>query len=285
VEANNQEQIEAAALNALAIAAEAAENNPSPALLLKQEAHECEARGDWGGAEACYRKVLPVEEATGNAGLVCKAHYDLSRFFLLLGDLEKAGACARAATAAARKADVFPLLVMTLEQESICALRSSDTAGALQAAEGAVQAVNPGRLHDGMRAGALVARARCRVAAGDLIGAQNDLATSRPLLFDRVVSPLFAGSNSRMAHWWQATAGVRALQGDLDGACEACAEAVKMLRHVASLPHVAGPYTLAALVRALKHLGEAFDAAGQPDEGQAAKAEAGRIWSELSLPG
>ena len=87
VSANNSEQVEAAALNALGAAAEEAEKNPTPELELKQEAAECEAHGDWAGAEACCRKVLALEEAAGNGGLRCKAHYDLSRLFLLIGDL------------------------------------------------------------------------------------------------------------------------------------------------------------------------------------------------------
>jgi hypothetical protein len=39
--------------------------NP-PQLTLQLEAHDCNARGDWASAEACYRKVLALEEASGN---------------------------------------------------------------------------------------------------------------------------------------------------------------------------------------------------------------------------
>jgi len=284
VSANNSEQVEAAALNALAAAAEEAEKNPTPELELKQEAAECEAHGDWAGAEACYRKVLVLEEAAGNGGLICKAHYDLSRLFLLIGDLDKADACARAATAAARQANVFPVLVMALDNQAICALRRSDHAGALEAASEAMTAVEPGRIHDGIRAGALVTLARCRMAAGDLAGAESDLAACKPILLDQEASSIFAGSHSRAAGWWEVTAGSRTHKGDLRGACEAWAEAVKRRRHVASLAQVSGPYTLAALARTLRHLGEAFDAAGKPEDGKTTMAEALRIWCELGLP-
>jgi len=254
-----------------------------PSLALKQEAAEHEARGDWVGAEACYRKVLASEEATGNPGLICKAHFDLSRLFLLIGDLGKAEASARAATAAARRAEVFPLLVMALENEATCALRRSDVAAALETASEAVAAVEPGRMYEWMRAGALVARVRCRLAAEDLAGAESDLAACKPLLLDRQISPLFAGANSRVAGWWEVTAKLRAQKGELERACDAWTHAVKGRRHVASLGQVSGPYTLAALARALRSLGEAFGAAGKMNEGQAATAEARRIWGELGL--
>ena len=121
--ANNPEQVEAAALSALQIAAEEAEKNPTPDLELRLQAREFEAHGDWPGAEACYRKVLAIQEATGNFGLIFKAHYDLSQLFLLVGDQERADASGQAATAAARQSDMFPLLVMALENQAFCALQ------------------------------------------------------------------------------------------------------------------------------------------------------------------
>jgi hypothetical protein len=281
---NNKQQMEAAILNALLLAAEAAEKNPSPSILLKLEAAECEARADWAGAVTCRRKVLAVEQATGKAALVSKAHQDLSRLFLLLGDLEQAASSARAATAAARQADIFPVLVMALENEVVCALRRSDCASALEAGEAAVAAIKDEPIFDGLRAGALVARARCRLAAGDLAGAESDQAASRPVLVENEVSPLFAGAKSRTARWWEVTAALRTQQGDLHGACEACAETVKIHRHVSSLPQASGPYTQAALARALERSGEALEAAGNPEAAKAEKAEARRIWSELGLP-
>lgn len=284
VSANNTEQIEAAALDMLTQAARDAEKNPTPELALKCEAGERESRGDWVGAETCYRKVLALEEATGNAGLICKAHYDLSRLFLLVGDLERADACARAATAFGREVGIFPVLVMALENQALCGLRRSDYAGALDAASQAVAAVEPGRIHEGMRAGALAIRARCRVASGDIAGGESDLAECKPILLDKEISPIFAGSHSARASWWEVTAGMRAHQGELWGACEAWAEAVNSRRHVASLGHVSGPYTFAALARTLQQLGEAFDAAGKPEAGKTPMAEARRIWCDLGLP-
>ena len=132
--------------------------------------------------------------------------------------------------------------------------------------------------------GAWVTRARCRMASGDLAGAESDLAACKPILLDHKISPIFAGFHSRAAGWWEVTAESRTRNGDVRDACEAWAEAVKCRRHVASLPQVSGPYTLAALARALRRLGEELEAAGKPEDGQTPMAEALRIWCELGLP-
>jgi hypothetical protein len=73
-------------------------------------------------------------------------------------------------------------------------------------------------------------------------------------------------------------------KSDLRGACDAWLNAVNIRRHIASLPHVAGPYVLAALARALRGLSDALNAAAQAEESQAANDEAQRIWAELGLP-
>lgn len=282
--ANDAEQVEAAALDALRIAAEEAEKNPSPELVFKMEASDCEARADWAGAEAAYRKVLSIQEATGNFVLISKTHCELGRLFLLVGDLEKAEACARAATATARQTDLFAVHVMALQNQANCALRRLDYSGALQAASEAVALVEPGPLQDRRRASALVTRARCRLASGDFEGADSDLAACKPILLEQDVSPMFAGVHSNAAAWHEVAAGIRAHHRDLDGAVQAWTRAVQGRRHVASLGHVSGPHTSAALARALRHLGQALHAAGQPQEGQTALAEAQQICREIGLP-
>jgi tetratricopeptide (TPR) repeat protein len=282
--AGNSEQMEAAALNALAVAAEEEVRNPTPSVTLKTEAGECMAQGDWAGAEAKYRNVLALEEASGNHGLIFKAHYDLSRLFNLLGDLERAFVWARTATDEARKAHCFPVLVMGLVNQANCALKRLEHSAALEAASEAVAIVEPGRMYESMRAGALVVRARCHLALNDIASAETDLAVSRPVLLDRQVSLFFAGANSRAAEWWEATAEVCSLKGDVMGACDAWAEAVKIRRNVASLMHVAGPGTRAALAHSLRRLSESLQVAGKQEEGPVAMAEAQHIWAELGLP-
>jgi tetratricopeptide (TPR) repeat protein len=281
---NNTEQMEAAALNAMAIVTEEAQKNPTPQMLLKQEAAECESRGDWHAAETCYHKIVPLEVATGNPLLISKAHYDLSRFFFLLGDLERAEISAKAATAAARLADAPPMLGVMLENQVHCALRRSNSALALELASETMAIIEAGPGSTNLRSGAWVTRAQCRLENGDVAGAESDLLEVKPQLIDKSTSPVFAGVHSRVAKWWEVTADLRAHKGDHEGACEAWTEAVRIRRHVASLPQVAGPYTLASLARTLQRLAQALNAAGDPGGAEDASAEARRIWSEIGLP-
>jgi hypothetical protein len=122
------------------------------------------------------------------------------------------------------------------------------------------------------------------MASGDWAGAERDLVASKLLLLNSAVSPLLAGAHGRVAQWWEATAENRAHKGDLEGAHEAWEEAVKTRRHVASLAHVSGPYTLASLAYALEQLGRTYEAAGKSGEASTALEESRRIRSELSLP-
>ncbi len=282
-QAGNLEQTEAAAMEMFAAATEHAEKHPTPQMTLKLEAVECEGRGDWAGAEASYRKILALEEEAGNLAAIAKAHYDLSSLFLLAGDLDNADTSARAAVSAARRSGPFPLSVMVLEQQAGCALARSDHAAALAAASEAVAAVEEGPLYDFMRASTWLLRARCRMAAGDWAGGASDLAASQPILLGRELLSIAAGSHSRAARWWELTALARAHESGLQEASQAWARAVQIRRYVASLSHVAGPYTLAALARSLHGLYEALETAGKPEDSKAARAEARRIWSELGL--
>ena len=282
-EANNNEQMEAAALNALAIATSEAEKNPSPELILLQQAADCEARGEWSAAEAKHREVLKLAEDAGQPASTASAYYHLSKLFLLIGDVGRAEECVERGLISARQAEAFPLQFMALSQKAASALSRADYVTALDAANASVAVIDPGRMHDGMRAGALVLRARCRLGCGDLAGCQSDLRAAKPVLVDADTSLLFAGSQSRIAGWWEVTARARAQEGDLEGACDAWLEAVQKRRHVHSLSHVTGPHTLAALARALGKLAEALEAAGRIDSAKNSQAEAQRIWRELGL--
>ena len=281
----NVEQLEAAALQMLNAAAAQAQRNPTPEQAIYLAVRECEARGDWPGAEAGYRAILTHREAAGLPLLVYKAQLDLANLYFLLEAWPRAQAAARLATAAARQADMSPALVVALETEALCSLRMGDPAGALASATAAVTAVEPGAEFGPLRAGALVMVARCHVAAGNWSAAAAVLDAARPEVVDQETSPFFAGQRSRTAAWWEATAALLGQQADWPGALAAWEKAVDLRRGVATLPHVAGPYTQGSLARTLRQQAAALADAGQQAESRLVREEVRAIWLELGLPG
>src|ERR1041384_1634036 len=112
--AGQAEQAEAAALQMFRRAAEEAERNPSPELLLMEQARACQERGDWGVAESIHRKLLAMAEISDEAprpkyGHIFKIQLDLCNLFLLQSEYPKARESAAAAVAAAPPADLPPL--------------------------------------------------------------------------------------------------------------------------------------------------------------------------------
>ncbi len=283
------EQAEAAALHMLNLASEEAQRNPSPELLLTEQARAFEARGDWADAEATHRQLLAMVELSDSAphskyGQICKTHSNLGSLLLLRGEYSKARESAAAAIAAARRTDLWPLLLRALELDISCALRVQDVPGALAAAAEAVRIAEPGALYDALRARAWISRARCLVAAGDFDGAEQDLVASQRLVFAKPIFELAAGLHGQAASWWEVRASLCERRGGWLDAVDAWTRAVERRRHVATLPHVAGPHTLAALARTLLRLGMALRETGERGAAEPITAEGTNIWRELGLP-
>ena len=278
VEAGHTEQAEAAALHAMTLAAGEAERNPTPSLQLKREAAECENRRDWVGAEAAYRKVLPLEEATGNFGLLAKPQMDLAGLLRCLGRVDEAWDFALAATDSARRCDLFPVLVMALECQASCALAKNDPATALAAASEAVQLIEPGKLYDHMRARVLVRRARCLLAVADLPAAETDLAASWKLLHDSKAPGSFPGPKFTLSLWWEVKSRVLEKQGNLQDACEAIRHCAELRRQLQS------PNVTFALVETLERLARLSSSSGATAEAESAQAEAEALRAYLRLP-
>lgn len=139
---------------------------PTPELQLAEMSGGFLRAGDWAGAEAAYRKILAIQQQTGNAGLVAKPQMDLSQLFCLSGRLDEAWDFACAATSSARQTGLYPLLAMALRNKAFCALARGATIEALAAASEAVQVIEPGKIADLMRAQAYTIRAECLLADG-----------------------------------------------------------------------------------------------------------------------
>src|SRR5262249_48028372 len=114
---------ELAALNVASLAAQQAQEHPSPDLFLRLEAQRCEEQADWEGAHGAYQKELGRALAAGDMAALFRAHDELSRLFHLLGEDTSALEHARRGAAAARQADSPSLLAAALEGHARCAVR------------------------------------------------------------------------------------------------------------------------------------------------------------------
>ena len=247
--AGKTQEANAAAMQALLMAGEEALKNPTPSLLLKQEADDLESKGDWSGAEAVRRKILALEESAGDFG--AKAQLDLCQLLRVVGRSDEAWQFALAATASARRTEMFPLIYMALENEARCALDRATLPEALAAASEAVQVIEPGKLSELMRASALTTLARCLLAANDSAGAELQLLNGWELLKERSNDSMrLPGPIRALANWWEVKSQLEERQGDLGGALAAITRAIEFHRMCE------GPYALFALARALDRLGE-----------------------------
>jgi tetratricopeptide (TPR) repeat protein len=271
------EEAQNAAMQALLMAGEEALKNPAPSLLLKQEAGDCEDKGDWAAAEVAYRKVLALEESSGNFGMIAKAQMDLSRLLRLLGRLDEAWQFACQATVAARRTEIFPVLVMALNNESLCALDRGDYAAALKAAAEGVQVIEPGKMYELMRAQSLVTRARCLLVTGDPAGADLDLTSSWETLKARFGSASMPGPTWALANWWQVKSQLEEKRSNVGAAREAMAKALESFRQLQ------GPYALFAVARALERVCALSSLGGDPIEAERASTEAKAIRRDLHI--
>jgi len=276
--ADNAEQANAAAMEAFCMAAEEAIKRPTPSTLLHVEADELESKGNWTEAEAVRRKILSLDETLENSGILAKAQMDLCGLLRLLGRGGEASQFAAAAISSARRAEMFPVLVMALECESWCALEQGDYPRALALAFEAVQVIEPGKLFDSMRAKSLTHRARCWVACGELSAAEPDLATSWELLQARPATKALPGPIMTLTNWWEIKGQLELRQGRLESAQVATMRAVENRRTLES------PYALFALARVLTQLGDILRVAGDSEGAEQATNEAGAIRNSLNIP-
>jgi tetratricopeptide (TPR) repeat protein len=283
--AGKAEDAQAAAMRAMIMAAEEALRNPTPEILLKNEADHLESKGAWAEAEALRRKILDLVEPSENMeeswrhfARIANGQMALSSLLRLLGRDDEAWQFACAATVSARRAKIVPLLVTALMGEAGRALDRGDTEKALAAASEALQVVKPGKLFDHERARALTTRARCLLAHGDPKGAELDLASARDLLPENSGSGMLLGIIWTVANWWEVKSRLEERLGNPFYAREAITTAIEHYRQCI------GPHALMALARALESLGAISQADGDEARATQSLSEAASIREGLHLP-
>ena len=284
LENDDAEGAEESAIRFMALAVEHGQNDPSPDLLLKLEAHRHEEAGQWHAAEAAYRQGLALAVAERNTFAEFKAHYDLSALHSFLGQKQIASEETQLATDAARRANLTPLLIMALERQARAWLSAGDPIRALESVDEMLQVSPEGKAGYLQRARAFVSRARCKVELGNLDSAQDDLDAAKPLLAPMSGVAMFAGVQSALAGLWEVTARLRSAQGNFAGSVEAWRECVELARLVSTLPQLAGPYKFAGLARMLHLYGSALLAVEEVNAAENAFEESRAIRRALRQP-
>jgi hypothetical protein len=281
-EQGNAQEATQAAFTALMMAATQAAQNPTPDLLLANEATDRERSGDWAGAENAYRQLLVLRETAENPALRTKPQMDLSRLLRLLGRQGEAWEFALAGTQSARASQISTVIAMALESQATCALERGMILEALQASSEAVDALEPGRLSAHIRARALILRAECRLADGDRAQAETDLKTSRELLEQTV--GVLPGPILTNARWWEVRAKLDLQAEHLEAAVDALNSAIRSREQLIAMHGSASPHAATALARTLDALSELEHRRGKKAAGSDAAAEAKRLRAEAHLP-
>lgn len=284
INADDQDKADQAAMGAMMIAITDAMKHPTPELELAQDASEQLVAGHWQDAERSYRKLIELHAATGKPGLVTKPFINLSNLFFLLGQLDEALACAQAAIADARRSDLGPLVVMALRNVASCQLSSGALDAALASAEDALRAVDPGKMGDLMRSICYADRARCRVAMGDGLGAESDLASARAILKSKQPSHFGTGPVVALASCSEVQSEILVRQNRFDEAICALKEAIEHRREGVSRVMELTPHPTATLARRLERLAEIQRLNGDESAASASLEEAGNLWREIHLP-
>ena len=275
------EQAESIGVQCLVFASEDAERNPSESLRAVQEAHEHEDAARWEQAEAAHRRALALAQAEGNEAMIFKAHDDLRSLYAICGEPDKALHAAQAALEAARKTDMAPLHLVGLGGLFQCHLMKGDMTSATAVADEAVQVVPAEKMYDGLRARALLMRARCRVEQGQVSQAGRDLEVAWRTLAPQAKATMFAGVQSSLAVWWEITARIKTRAEDFTAAAQAMGKAVKFRRTVSQLPQLEGPHKHHALAKALREYSVVLLAAGEMEAATGAFDESREIQRKI----
>ncbi|MBV9468712.1 MAG: hypothetical protein JO316_17050 [Abitibacteriaceae bacterium] len=263
-EATKGEDSQAAAIARLKIWAQFGKmkEEPSPWLDAMREARRCEAAFDWAGAEASYQRA--IASSPDSPGLQYGGYRELAYFYRLLGRDAEALQAKRQATDWARLDGLAIKIAMALEAEAAGYLLLKDLPTAWAKLEEAFNFIGDDLLLRLPRARGFILRADYFLAVDDITQAHNALNAAWPLVQPHADAFSSLGWQSSLAHGWSTMARLRAAQDDLVGAIAPYREAVHRWRIIAQAPHAQGPYKFNSLAGALRDLGCALRAVGDP---------------------
>jgi tetratricopeptide (TPR) repeat protein len=259
------------------------DEDQSPSLALTNVGSECEARGDWRGAELAYRQVLTLTDLEPMSKF--QAHRNLAGLYRLLDRHNEALVECRQAVIAARESDTTVLLAVALETLA----RDLQKAGLVDEAQvqlaEALEVIGEDQMCCHIIGSILTEQGRCAIAKRQLPTANEKLSQAYKLLEPQSAMTFAAGVQQDMAHWWVATAELRSAQNQSYEAVAAWEQAVSFSRHVAALPHAQSINCDKAVSEMLRGLARALAVVGRRDESFAAFAEEKTLLEAIGLVG
>ncbi len=276
--AANAEQFEAATFELLTIAAEHAAKNPTPEDDVGQRIEAAEAVFDWDAALHLRQEWVKAERREKESGVLWMALVRLSGLLRMLDRAPEAMPLAEEALSAARREDLGAAVAHAAQNAADCALDLGQADRALEFAQEAAAA-----LQASQTAGAGLGRlamawnqlvlARCHLAQGDVVGAEEDLAAAQPQ-FERLAEcKELTGIQSRLAACWEVAALIHQEKGETSQALDWLRKAVAQRQSVLAVDDYRRHVRIYQLVRTLHRFAQVLDSAHLPDEaGQAREA-------------
>ncbi|MDB6037759.1 MAG: hypothetical protein JWM99_1600 [Verrucomicrobiales bacterium] len=278
------QEVDGMLLEMLMAAGAEAMADPSPDLVWKNIANDCEELGHWAAAEDAHKKSLELAKEHPNPAFALKPHLDLAGFYEMLDRKEEALPHIERALELARNSEIESLLRMALEAKISPELAPEILEEIRGEAESALKRLPPERIYYTTKAFFLLIQARCMVELRKFEAAEKYLADTREFIGETNQSGFLVGYQGFHARVAAMMAKIHAGRGETSQAISAFSETVARQRTIGEQPQVAGVRTRYRTACALRTFGDYLEKGGMMAEAEQTRAEAKQILKELKLP-
>jgi len=281
---NEGREIEGSLMEMLAMAGAQAMADPTPDLIWKTLARDCEENGNWAGAEEAYKKVLELAKEHPNPAFPLKPHLDLASLYKMLGKKDEARAHIEIALGLARKSEIQSLLLMALESKSTCDLGERELEEISAAAKEGFETTPNERIYHLVKARFLLLQARCAAEFAKYDAAESLMAAARGFVGERDQSDFMTGYQWYHSRAAEVVAKIHAARGETAQAIDAYSETVARERTINSQPHVQGIRSRYRLALTLQTFANYLETGEKIAYAMQTRVEAEEILKSLKLP-
>jgi tetratricopeptide (TPR) repeat protein len=284
VNEGRSQEAEGMLMEMLMAAGAAAIADPTPDLIWKNIANECEELGNWAAAEDAHQKSLALAKEHANPVLALKPHLDLAGFYEMLGRKEEALPYIEIALELARKSEIESLVRMALDAKISPDLAPESLEEIRTEAEAALKRLPLEPIYHTTKAFFLLIQARCMVELRNYEAAEKYLSDTSEFIGETNQSGFLVGYQGFHGRVAAVMAKIHAGRGETEQAITAFSETVARQRTIAEQPQVAGVRTRYRTACALRIFAGYLEKGGRMAEAEQARTEAKQILEELKLP-